>query len=213
MEKDKKYCRLYIVRHGQAQANVDKIVAGITDTPLTELGVTQACSRAEEFANIKFEAVFSSNLSRARRTAEIIAIDKKLLVNTTELLREKNFGVYEGKHEKFFFEENRLMFEKLEKLSEEEKRKFKVYPSLESEEEMMARFLLKLRELAVTYKGKNVLVVSHGSIMRTFLIHLFGPRQDFPWGSLANTAYIVVESDGVDFFLKNLVGHIKPKEF
>jgi broad specificity phosphatase PhoE len=211
METDSKYCTLYIVRHGQAQANVDKIMGGVTDTELTEEGANQAKARAQDLAAIKFDAIFASDFIRAKKTAEILKLDRQLAVNTTELLRERNFGVYDGKAEELYFSENKEMFEKFEKLTDPEKKSFKFYPSFENDEELMSRFIVKLRELAVTYAGKNVLVVSHGSIMRTFLIHVgYGTWEQFPFGSLTNTAYIQVESDGVDFFVKNVVGHKNP---
>jgi broad specificity phosphatase PhoE len=205
-----KLVTIYIVRHGQVTANVDKIVAGITNSDLTAEGVKQAEDRAKDLAHIEFAAIFSSDLTRAQRTAEIIKQDRKLLVNTTEMLKERNFGIYEGSHEDIYLSENKEAFEKFQTLTEEEKRSFKIHATIETEEEMMSRFITKLRELAVTFPGKNILVVSHGTIMRTFLIHLgYGSRKDFAWGSLDNTAYIKVDSDGIDFFIKEVVGQKK----
>ena len=126
------------------------------------------------------------------------------------MLRERFYGAYEGKPSQDYNQDNQVMFEKLQALSEQEKRKFKVYDTIESEEEMMTRFIIKLREIALTYLGKTALVVSHGSIMRTFLVHIgFGKREDFGGGTLRNTAYIKLESDGVDFFIKEIDGQVK----
>lgn len=60
-----------------------------------------------------------------------------------------------------------------------------------------------LREVAVAYQGKDILVVSHGGVMRILLDHL-GKR--VARGATANTAYIKLESDGVEFFVKETEG-------
>jgi broad specificity phosphatase PhoE len=207
MNKSSEYCTFYIVRHGQAQANVDKIVAGSTDTPLTKEGESQAQLRSLDFGHVKFDAVFSSDLMRANKTAEIISMDKKLAVNTKKLLRERHFGDWEGRKEAEIKAENEYLFEKLKNLPEVDKRNFKFNAGYESNDEIVSRMLTFLREAAVQYPGKDVLVVSHGSMMRSVLIHLgFGSYDELPLGCIENTGYFILESDGVDFFVKGTYG-------
>jgi broad specificity phosphatase PhoE len=202
---------IYIVRHGQTTSNLEAIVAGITDTPLTEQGQQQAHLRGKDLASVEFDVVFSSDLIRAKNTAEIISLNRQLAVNTTELLRERNFGDWEGRPEAEIQRENQHLFEELKKLSAKEKLNFKFNPGYESGTEIIERFLIFLREVAVTYSGKALLVISHGSIMRSVLMHLgFGSYDDLPPGCIDNTGYFVLESDGVDFFIKKTVG-IKTK--
>src|SRR5579872_7049036 len=95
---DKNLCTLYIVRHGETQWNVERRVQGQIDTPLTEHGKEQAKALGNLFKTIHFDAVFSSDLLRAQRTAELITLEKKLAVVTSELLRERSFGSFEGKY-------------------------------------------------------------------------------------------------------------------
>src|SRR5437660_1317942 len=122
----KQMATIYVVRHGQAVHNVDKIVVGVTDTPLTPSGEEQARVQAEKLTHVKFDAVFSSDLLRAKRTAEIIVIDRQLAINTTHLLRERNFGQWEGRTEEDFYRENAALLEKLKTLSEKEKQDFRL---------------------------------------------------------------------------------------
>lgn len=205
-------CTIYLARHGETESNLNKIVDGHFNAPLTETGKNQAKALGERLKKIKFDAVFSSDLTRAKHTAELAALESKLVVNTTHLLRERFYGVYEGRPAEEYVRENQAMFEKLNSLNEDEKRKFRLYDTMETEEEMMTRFIAKLREIAVTFLGKNVLVVSHGSIMRAFLVHLgAGSREEFGPGTLINTAFIKLEADGIDFFVKEIVGHNKEK--
>ena len=77
----------------------------------------------------------------------------------------------------------------------------------ESNTEIATRFITFLREIAATYLGKNVLIVCHGSIMRATLMRLgFATYDTLPSGNIENTGYFVLESDGVDFFVKETVG-------
>src|SRR5437763_959341 len=123
---DKQLTTIYIVRHGQTGHNVADIVAGYTDSHLTEEGEKQAAKAADAFGDIKFDAVFSSDLSRAFKTAEIIALEKNIKVNTTQLIRERNFGIWENKPADEFRQKNKEALEKIKTLTEEEQREYKV---------------------------------------------------------------------------------------
>lgn len=201
------YCTFYLVRHGETDWNVKRIMQGHGDSPLTETGINQAKALAKKLKHTHFDKIFSSDILRAKRTAEIIAAERKLAVATTKLLRERTFGKYEGwsidkYHKKFeqYFAENR-------KLSEIETYKRKPDTDIESDEEIVIRLITFIREMAVAFPGKTVLVVTHGGIMRGFLIHLgYKTRKELGWGTVKNTAYIKLLSDGVDFFIKEAEG-------
>ncbi len=92
--------KIYLARHGQDGDNVNGILNGRRDQPLTDLGLTQAGTLAHEVKNagISFDAVYSSPLQRAYKTAEIIAdvlgIAKPIVMHD---LIERDFGVMTGK--------------------------------------------------------------------------------------------------------------------
>lgn len=198
-EEDKQYCTIYLTRHGETEKNVQEIIQGHTDSPLTDLGVKQAEELREHLKDVHFDAVFSSDIMRAHRTAELASLDKKLAINTTKLLRERNFGVYEGATFKKYREDNKEILEKLKEASWEEAKKAKLYEGYEPTDEMVGRILTFFREVAVSYTGKNILVVSHGAIITALLVHFgFGERGAI-W--VNNTGYVILRSDGVDFFL------------
>lgn len=209
MNKDgaNNYCIFYIIRHGETLGNVKRILQGQSDYPLTKLGINQAKEAAEKFQNINFDEVFSSDLFRAKHTAQLLLLERKIAVKTTEKLRERSFGRYEGKS--WFHEDAHLkkMLKKYEKLSAEGKMKFKFSDDQESDEELSTRMLTFLREIAVAYPGKTILIVSHGGIMRATLIKLgFGSYQQVPPGAVKNLGYFKLKSDGVDFFIDETEG-------
>lgn len=202
-----KYCTIYLVRHGETEWNVTDIVQGHADSFLTKKGEEQARELTKKFRKIHFDAVFSSDLLRARRTAKIIILERRLAIKTTKLLRERKFGQYEGKHVSVYKKELQHLLEKLDKLPDKERKRFKLASDIESDEEMFTRFNIFLRETSVAYLGKTILVVTHGGIIRIFLIHLgYGNYKELPAGSIKNTAFIKLLSDGTDYFIDEVFG-------
>lgn len=121
-----------------------------------------------------------------------------MAVNTTHLLRERSFGKYEGKTREEFEAENRELVEHYKSLSAAEQLKFKYAADMESDEEVVTRLLVFLRETAVAYPDKNILVVSHSGVLRILLRHLGHPVKQGP-GTINNTAHIQLALDGVEF--------------
>lgn len=206
-DNKKQYCTFYIVRHGETEGNVNKVLQGHADFPLTEEGIRQAQVLAKKFNSIKFDHAFSSDLLRAKRTADIIALEHKLIVITRKLLRERTFGKLEGKSYDDYSNELKEAILRYEKLSEKEKFTFKFREDIESDEEIVSRFLTLLREVSLAYPTKTVLVVSHGGMMRSLLIHLgFGTYETLQPGAVKNLGYFKLESDGIDFFIQETEG-------
>ncbi len=164
-------------------------------------------STAEEFKNIDFAAIYSSDSGRAHRTAEIIKLDRELAIITTESLRERSYGSFEGHHSDDFKEAVKKTREKINELSEAERKVAKLADDIESDAEIISRVITKLREISVAYPGKNVLVTCHGGPIRTFLEHIgyykFG---ELPPGTMANAGYIKVLCDGIDFRVEQVKG-------
>lgn len=196
-------CTFYIVRHGETEWNISGHIQGHRDSALTDLGIEQAKERARDLKRVDFAAAFSSDLTRAKRTAEIIALEHNLTVMATEALRERSFGIHEGKKIVQFHEDVKELLQAYDNAPREVKKTFRI-PTTENDEEIISRFILFMRETALAYLGKNILVVSHGGIMRALLIHL--GYCDYNSVIIGNTGYFLVESDGVDFEVKKTVG-------
>lgn len=89
--------KLYLIRHGQSTANDQGIIQGCKDFPLSELGKEQAKLVGEFFINQKFDAIYSSDLTRAYDTASEVSKHQNVPIEKWEKLREVNLGPLEGK--------------------------------------------------------------------------------------------------------------------
>lgn len=87
---------LYLARHGETVDNVNKIMQGQTHGCLTEKGRQQACNLRDKLIQIHFDAIISSDLRRAIDTANIVAQPRKIEVEITPLLRERDWGSFTG---------------------------------------------------------------------------------------------------------------------
>ena len=202
------YCTIYLVRHGESEANV----AGLhgLDTKLTETGKKQAKLLAQQFKKIHFDAIFSSPLVRAKETAAIIAEEHKLEVLTKEALRERNEGILDGKAAKDMSIEFEKMYNMRIDLPYQTWKTMSLAEGYETDENLMSRFITTLREIAVAYPAKTVLIGSHVGLMKTFLVHLgINTHKNLPAKMVKNTAFIKLKTDGIDFFVEE-TNAIKP---
>ena len=212
-----KSTKVYIVRHGESEANIqenkdviDRSKWDETGAPLTELGRQQIVQLSEKLSSIHFDAVFSSDLKRARETAQILASNRNIPIKTSTTIYERKLG-------KEFWELPKLERKKLEEgvlaLQEEEKFIHKMTPNSESAQEALDRFKTFLEEIIPLYLGKTILVVNHGGLMRFFLIFIkWAKYNELPIGSIKNAGYYVVESNGKDFEVKETYGVDKMSE-
>ena len=89
--------RLVLLRHGQTELSVQRRYSGHGDPELTDLGHAQAAAAAAELAALRPGALLSSDLLRARQTADHCARATGLPVAVTPALREQGYGVLEGR--------------------------------------------------------------------------------------------------------------------
>ena len=182
---------LYLVRHGETEWNTKDILQGHLDSALTERGLAQARALVDRFRDVEFTAIFSSDVTRAQRTAEIIALERKMAVGTNKLLRERNWGRYDGVAAQRYRDECKELIARYNQLSREQRWSFKFFDDIESFEEIFTRFLTFLREVAAAHAGHNVLCVTHLDVLGALLLKLgYSPV------GISNMAWVKLLSDG-----------------
>lgn len=159
-----------LIRHGQTEANLAGVLQGHLDTSLDDIGRRQAQCTAERLKEKHFDILFSSDLKRAAETAQILAIKLKIEVVYTKALREWNLGELEGR--------------KSSELSKEYPEIMNVFqfesgdiptPGGESWGQVLRRVNDFLEYAATLYNRKNILLVTHGGIMRAIYHKIAGP--------------------------------------
>ena len=88
---------LYLVRHGETVDNARQIMQGQTQGALNETGIQQAQLLAQQLVGTTIDAFVASDLKRSIDTCEILAAPHKIPVNTTPLLRERDWGSLTGR--------------------------------------------------------------------------------------------------------------------
>lgn len=186
--KPKKPCTIYIVRHGETEWNQKNLVQGHTDIPLAEAGQKQALARAEYFKDVSFDHVVSSDMQRAMQTASILSQGRDLPLHTSSTLREQSWGAWEGHS----FDKLREMFG--EGFNAYSGSKPHAVPGVESHSEIARRVSPYLQQIAVENDGQNVLVVSHGGVLKSLIYH-FGVESLYNL-AFENLGFIKIEYDG-----------------
>jgi probable phosphoglycerate mutase len=183
-----------LIRHGVTDWNQQKRAQGQHDVPLNEEGIRQARQLAKRLSEEKWDYIYSSDLARARQTAEIIAeaMGKPLVIDTR--LREKSHGRLDGT----------TVAERVVKWGEN----WKVLDHGEEKDQTIAdRSRQFLEEVTARHPGSRVLIVSHGAWIRITLTMLLGHAEfDF----IENTSVCVLHKQETDWscLLMNCTKHL-----
>ncbi len=166
--------RLYLVRHSETTYNVEGRIQGQSDSPLTPVGVRQARAVAERLTQERFDAIYSSDLGRARATADVIAAGRNQPIFESVSLRESYFGVVQG-----------MTHAQIEATFPPDQNPWRRDlsmrpPEAETPEQVIercARFLKGVREDHAD--GSTVLAVGHGGSLRGLVLAACGIPASF----------------------------------
>jgi broad specificity phosphatase PhoE len=137
---------LYFCRHGESEANLQRIFAGRMDTPLTPHGCEQARLAGQHAGELGLDLIVASPLIRALETARIIAAEAGYPLDkivTNDLLVERSWGSLEGQS-----------FDSIDDPT--------THPDIESEAEFKAR-VRAAYDYLIKLDGDSALLVGHGS--------------------------------------------------
>ena len=168
----------YLIRHGETAFNKELRYQGLQDIPLNATGKKQAALLGKKFKKMsKFDFIFSSTLSRAIETAEII---NKFLnlgeIATFATLVERDYGVVSG----------------MKKDEAHTKWPDRNFPEMESRKSAINRLLKTLKKIAAKHPGKRIIIASHGSIIRSTLAHLLKGEINSDDFDLKNGTYSIL---------------------
>ena len=161
--------KIFLVRHGETEWNVARRIQGFSDSPLTATGIAQAKALALRLAQEPIDEVHASDLGRVRQTVEHIVTKTGHVPQFSADLRERCYGVFEGKT--------------MEECETERPGEWKRYrggdpqavpPEGESVAQFQARIIGALERIAQASAGKTVLVAAHGGVCGALFRHVMG---------------------------------------
>lgn len=175
---------LHLVRHGQSEWNLAGRLQGqVSEVPLTRLGLEQAHAAARTLAGRTIAAVHSSDLLRARQTAEVVAAALGLPVLLDAELREQGYGALEGLPSADVLAAAPYDFADPDGRA----------PGGESIREVYDRVGRRLASYARRYEGCECVLVSHGDAIRVALAWADGRGPgDVPWRETPNGSVTTV---------------------
>jgi len=171
----------YLIRHGRTAWNNEERLQGWADQPLDDIGLAQAAALAAWLDSVRFDALYSSPLLRARQTAETLAAPRGLAVIFDDRLRERNLGDWTG----LTLDEARARAP--ERFNTDWRQAGA--PGGEPQAALTARVAAVFEDMVAAHPAATVAVVSHGGALSALLAHLLGiPAQRAVSFSFHNTA-------------------------
>jgi len=161
--------KIFLVRHAEAEGNIYRRAHGHYDGLVTDRGYRQIEQLGKRFDKAQIDAVYSSDLIRAKATATAISKPRGMQIHTTEKLREVKMGVWED-----------TSWGDIEYYNKDEYHRFCNDPAQweidgsESYENVQGRMLDFIAETAGRYDGGTVAFFSHGFALRVFMCLLEG---------------------------------------
>jgi broad specificity phosphatase PhoE len=183
--------KIIFVRHGESIGNEKNIIQGHSCCGLSKKGIKQAELVAKRLSHIKFDIIFSSDILRAKQTAQIIyKYNKKTPIRFSKLLRERNFGCLEKKDGNKY------------SLKRYDKRRPK---GGETYSEVKKRASDFLDNLVNNYNKKTIVVVAHGGFIRMMYSvvskkSIKASFREIPHGSMVNTCIFEIELVSIKSF-------------
>ena len=201
---------IYVIRHVQAEGNLYRHMQGHWDGDVTPIGRLQRDALAERFRDIPVDVVYSSDLWRARFTASAITKYHDLPVQTDERLREINIGPWEAEPFANIVWEQPEAFDTF--MHDQEHFYF---PGAETYQQVQARALTALYEIAEKNPGRTVVITTHGVAIRCMLTKLLGTRlsdsETVPIFANTGVAHLFYENGQFRVDYLNDASHLPPE--
>tara|TARA_B100000029_G_scaffold97026_1_gene87320 strand:- start:175 stop:858 length:684 start_codon:yes stop_codon:yes gene_type:complete len=199
--------RLYIIRHGETEWNAQHRAQSHTDIPLSAVGRRQAQCTAERLKDVDFDIAYSSDLHRAKETAEIILGERNVQVNTLTSLREYDKGVFEGLHRS----EYSLKYPDQYQASLTKDLDF-APESGESVRQVHGRVSEFGRFITSEHPNEDILIAGHGGSLRALVVHLLSLSMETTWKlATSNCSVTIIDIHPANnvLYLYNDTSHLR----
>jgi len=160
---------IYLLRHGEVVGAETRRFIGHLDVPLSPVGERQCEAQAARLRGVELAAVFSSDLARSRRSAQIIGAPHGLAPTAVPALREMAMGRWDGlTAAEIRAREPEAFADWMARVGEFP------FPGGESVPDLVARAVPAFEAIAAAHAGRAIAIVAHGGTNRALLCHVFG---------------------------------------
>jgi alpha-ribazole phosphatase len=160
---------IYLLRHGEVVGAETRRFIGHLDVPLSDVGERQCAAQAVRLRGVELAAVFSSDLARSRRSAQIIGAPHGLGPTALPALREMAMGRWDGlTAAEIRAREPEAFTDWMARVGEFP------FPDGESVPDLVARAVPAFEAIAAAHAGQAIAIVAHGGTNRALLCHVFG---------------------------------------
>ena len=207
---------LVLIRHGQSQWNLENRFTGWVDIPLTDRGRDEARRGAQLLRGIRFDRAFTSALTRAQQTLDIVLDvigQRGLPIERDQALNERHYGALQGLNKaetatKYGEEQVRIWRRSYDVPPPTDRTDWNPDGISESLKDTAARTLPYFTShiLPLVTSGKKILVAAHGNSLRSIIMHLDGLTKEQVLNlELATGAPIVYDIDASGTILKKTI--------
>ncbi len=199
---------IYLIRHGETEGNREGYFRGRADFPLNETGIEQAKALAEELKATGIKIIYSSPLSRAFKTAEILAEATGAKVVVEEAFTNINLGPWEGKKK----EEVKKKYPELFDIWVNYPEKLRL-EGAETLQEVQHRSFEALKRIVKECFERNIeriAVVTHRAVLKPLIAAALEIKEPYFWKIQVETAsYSILSHDGKRGFILKLLNQTK----
>jgi len=158
---------IHIFRHGETQWNIESRIQGFKDSPLTERGKSQAIAARSKIKGIDFDIAYCSTSSRAIETTKLLLNTDQIPLHKLDDLREISMGKWEG----MTHAEVKQTYPKAYSDFQNKPHHFRAEQS-ESFLDLASRSVAVIQNIIKQHPDKEILIVSHGTLIKTLLTSL-----------------------------------------
>ncbi|MBP9702925.1 histidine phosphatase family protein [Candidatus Woesebacteria bacterium] len=196
--------KIYIIRHGETDYNVERRMQGWLDIPLNETGHKQAKDAANKLVGHELHALYSSDLVRAKETATYVAKTLSIEIKHTKALRETDMGIFAGwAWEKEPDETKDKLWTEFEHARDNHILDWNAHQG-ESIGQMLERVTGFLSELPTLHPDQSVGIVSHGGTINRIL-EFYGLKESAEgFRMVGNGSIFVLTKNGNSYTIETL---------
>lgn len=201
--------KIYLIRHGQTQWNIERRLQGVGDSPLTEKGKLDAKLLEDRLREIDIDIIYSSPSTRAIKTSKIIKGKRNIEILVDEDLKEMNIGSWQGK-----------VLDEIRIKSPQEYHNYWNEPHLyvgnnggENFYQVQKRAISFIDNIIHERKYNNILLVSHGDTIKSIITYYQNKPMDLLWDppliEATSLSLLEIDSDKIRVLFSGDISHLE----